>query len=191
MGRIGQDGKRDLPVSNLLLVGIAQVVFDITREIVPILVFYFLQELPEDELRWLFEDAVQGVESAPVRHAKLDVFHSELGGSLHQLSEAGSSRVESFNAESFEVGELRSQEVDEGLVMSESPEGGELLFLGKLSLLQGFYLLLQLAFNEVSFFLAQQMHVLEADLIAVYVPQVVFERLDGVGPIIFFWTFLS
>jgi hypothetical protein len=134
---------------------------------------------------------MEGIESASMGHSELDILDSQLGSSFDELSETGGSRIQSFNAEPLEVGELGSQEVNECLILGQSSQSGELLFFGEFSLLQGFDLLLEFSLDEVSFLLVQEMHVLKADLIAINMPKVVFESLDGIGSIIFIRSFFS
>ena len=98
----------------------------------------FFQELLENLLSRFFENAMQGVQPASVSHSEDDVFNSFFSRSFDQLSEGSGAGIEPFDSEAFEVAELVSEEVDEGLVLGQPVESGQLLFLGRLLPLQEF-----------------------------------------------------
>ena len=134
---------------------------------------------------------MKSVKSSSVSHAKLNVFDSELSSRLNQLSQSSGAWVKSLNAESFEVCELGSKEIDESLISGESSECRELLFFGELGFFEWFYLFLELSLEEISFLFAQKVHILKSNFIAIDIFEVILKGLYSIWSVIFRRAFFS
>lgn len=98
----------------------------------------FFQKLLENQLGWLLKYTMESIESSSMSHAELNELYSLLCSTFHETPQGSCAWVEPFDAEPFEVAELVSQEVDEGLVFGEPVQGGELFLFGGLLPLQSF-----------------------------------------------------
>lgn len=100
-------------------------------------------------------------------HTHDDMLALVLGCDFNQLSKGWTEGVESFNTESFEVGEFCNQEIDKALIPAKSFKSVDSLLLSWLKNLKIFDSSLDERFQEVSFLFAAQMHVLIPNFIHV------------------------
>lgn len=131
MRRIGEHTEVNLVSVVNLFVQVAQMVLDVTRCNIGVRL-YFFQEFFENRLGWLFEDAVEGIESSSVGHTHNDMLDFVFGSNFDHFSESRGESIEPLNTKPLEVGELSDQEVDKGLVFAESFESCDSFLFGRL-----------------------------------------------------------
>lgn len=101
---------------------------------------------------------------------------------FRELFHRNSGSVQAFNTKSLEGGELRSEEVNKGLVFAQTIESLVLLFFGRLFVLQRLNISFDLVLEEISFSLIQDMGVFVTHGPTIYFSKVIIHLLHCVFP---------
>lgn len=191
MWRVRQNGQCYVLAAYRPFVSVAQMVLYISWKLASVLTCTLLEKLFEDLLRWLFEHAVECIQTASVGHSEKNVLYAMGCSWFYQLSERCGSWIQPLDSKSLKVGKFTAQKVNKSLVFCKSVKSWELLFFCWLLPLKQFNLFLELLLDEIPFIFVQKMHVFESCFIAVDRSQPVLKFLNGIRPIIFVRTFSS